>query len=58
MFQKIQKRLNQGLSLHSPQELEDRLAKQFQEYLHTVNTTAGVFRDTIEAKEYDPLAPR
>ena len=58
VFQKIQKRLSQGLSQQSSEQLEQRLAQQYQEYLHTVNTTAGVFRDTIAAKEYDPLAPR
>lgn len=58
VFQKIQKRLNHGLSKQSAQQLEQRLAKQYQEYLHTVNTTAGVFRDTIAAEDYDPLAPR
>ncbi len=58
VFQKIQRRLDQGLRKNSPQQLEQRLANQYQEYLHTVNTTAGVFRDTIAAKDYDPLAPR
>ena len=58
VFQKIQKRLSQGLNQQSSEQLEQRLAKQYQEYLNTVNTTAGVFRDTIAAKEYDPLAPR
>lgn len=58
VFQKIQRRLDQGLRKNSPQQLEQRLATQYQEYLHTVNTTAGVFRDTIAAKDYDPLAPR
>lgn len=58
VFQKIQRRLDQGLKKNSPQQLEQRLANQYQEYLHTVNTTAGVFRDTIAAKDYDPLAPR
>lgn len=58
VFQKIQKRLSHGLSKNSPEQLEQRLAKQYEEYLHTVNTTAGVFRDTIAAQIYDPLAPR
>ena len=58
VFQKIQKRLNEGLNKHSAQQVEERLAKQYGDYLHTVNTTAGVFRDTIAAHEYDPLAPR
>ncbi|KAL3152201.1 hypothetical protein ABBQ32_001288 [Trebouxia sp. C0010 RCD-2024] len=58
VFQKIQKRLSHGLSKNSPQQLEQRLAKQYEQYLHTVNTTAGVFRDTIAAQVYDPLAPR
>ncbi|DBA81753.1 hypothetical protein WJX77_006676 [Trebouxia sp. C0004] len=58
VFQKIQRRLDQGLKKNSPQQLEQRLANQYQEYLHTVNTTAGVFRDTIAATDYDPLAPR
>ena len=58
VFQKIQKRLNHGLSKHSAQQLEQRLAQQYEEYLHTVNTTAGVFRDTIDAKDYNPLAAR
>lgn len=58
VFQKIQKRLSHGLSRNSPEQLEQRLAKQYEEYLHTVNTTAGVFRDTIAAQVYDPLAPR
>ena len=58
VFQKIQKRLSHGLSKNSPEQLEQRLAKQYEEYLHTVNTTAGVFRDTIAAQVYDPLAPR
>lgn len=58
VFQKIQKRLSYGLSKNSAQQLEQRLAKQYEEYLHTVNTTAGVFRDTIAAQVYDPLAPR
>ena len=58
VFQKIQQRLSRGLSKHSAHQLEQRLAKQYAEYLHTVNTTAGVFRDTIAAEDYDPLAPR
>lgn len=58
VFQKIQKRLSHGMSKNSPEQLEQRLAKQYEEYLHTVNTTAGVFRDTIAAQIYDPLAPR
>lgn len=58
VFQKIQKRLSHGLSKNSPQQLEQRLASQYEQYLHTVNTTAGVFRDTIAAQVYDPLAPR
>lgn len=58
VFQKIQKRLSHGLSKNSPQQLEQRLANQYEQYLHTVNTTAGVFRDTIAAQVYDPLAPR
>lgn len=58
VFQKIQRRLDQGLRKNSPQQLEQRLSNQYQEYLDTVNTTAGVFRDTIAAKDYDPLAPR
>ena len=58
VFQKIQKRLSHRLSKNSPEQLEQRLAKQYEEYLHTVNTTAGVFRDTIAAQIYDPLAPR
>jgi len=45
VFQKIQRRLDQGLRKNSPQQLEQRLANQYQEYLHTVNTTAGVFSE-------------
>ena len=58
MFQKIQKRINHGLSKHTAQQLEERLAKQYQEYLHTLNTKAGVFRDTIIEGDYNPLEAR
>lgn len=58
VFQKIQGRINKGLSKHTAQELEQRLAKQYQDYLHTLNTRAGVFRDTIIESDYDPLEAR
>ena len=58
VFQKIQGRINKGLSKHTAQELEQRLAKQYQDYLHTLNTKAGVFRDTIIESDYNPLEPR
>lgn len=58
VFQKIQGRINKGLTKYTAQELEQRLAQQYQAYLHTLNTKAGVFRDTIIESDYNPLEPR
>jgi hypothetical protein len=48
----------------SMQEVQDRNQKNYSAYLSTLNTKgstnyrAGLFRDTIIATEYDPMATR
>lgn len=55
VFDKIQGRVQHKVDTMDIRQLEGRLNSQMNEFLHTTNNKLGVFLDTIDKDDYDPM---